>query len=114
MPTYQSTNPLARFSPLRSLPLIRPATGIVARSDQSKAEWALTIARRDLPLLEKKFAVYCAALGQANRMRGPMKRHWQAQAFRQINTTRAQLRAARKALVAAETAMLAFAPAVAA
>ncbi len=37
-----------------------------------------------------------------------MRRHWQAQAFRQINTARAQLRAARKALVAAEAAMLAF------
>ena len=114
MPNYQSTNPLARFSPLRSIPLIRPATGIIPRSDQSKAEWALAIARRDVPVLEQRFAVYCAALGQANRMKGAMKRHWQAQAFRQINSARAQLRGARKALVAAEMAMLAFAPVVAA
>ncbi len=68
-------HPLARTNPLRSIALIRPAAGIIPRSDQSKAEWALNIARRDVPLLEQKFAVYCAALGQANRMRGPMRRH---------------------------------------
>ncbi len=109
-----SRHPLARTNPLRSIPLFRSPSGIVTRSDQSKAEWALAIARRDVPALEQRFAAYCAALGQANRMRGPMKRHWQAQAFRQINAARAQLRTARKALVAAETAMLAFVPAVAA
>ena len=109
MPTYQTRHPLARTSPLRSLPLIRPAGATFRMSDQAKAEWALQIARRDIPAAEKRYAVYCAALGSSNRMRGPMKRHWQAQAFRQINSARAQLRAARKALIAAEAAMLQFA-----
>ena len=109
MPTYQTRNPFARTSPLRSIPLIRPAGATFRMSDQDKAEWALQIARRDVPAMEKRYAVYCAALGAANRMRGHMRRHWQAQAFRQINAARAQLRAARKALVAAEAAMLQFA-----
>ena len=109
MPTFQTRNPLARTSPLRSIPLIRSPAGIIRNTARQNAEWALQIARRDIPAAEKRFAVYCAALGAANRMRGPMRRHWQAKAFRQINAARAQLRAARKALVAAEAAMLAFA-----
>ncbi len=114
MPTYQTRNPLARTNPLRSLPLYLSTARIVPRTAQQDAEWALAIARRDLPTCEKRFTVYCAALGSANRMRGPMRRHWQAKAFRQINVARAQLRAARKALAAAETAMLTFAHVVAA
>ena len=109
MPTYQTNNSLARTSPLRSIPVIRPAGATFRMSDQAKAEWALQIACRDVPALEKRYAVYCAALGGANRLRGPMRRHWQAKALRQINAARAQLRAARKALVAAEAAMLQFA-----
>ena len=110
MPTYQSTNPLARTNPLRSISLPRPAAHVLGSTAQRHAEWAIAIVRRDIPLLEQRYAVYCRALGAANRMKGAMRRHWQAQAFRQINSARAQLRAARKALVVAETAMLAFAP----
>ena len=102
-------HPLAVANPLRSIPLISPAGATFRMSDQAKAEWALQIARRDIPVLEQRYAVYCAALGAANRMRGPMRRHWQAKAFRKINAVRGQLRAARKALTAAEAAMLAFA-----
>ena len=109
MPTYQTRNPLARTNPLRSIPFMRPAAAVLGITDQAKAEWALMIARRDVPLLEECYAFYCAALGSANKLRGPMRRHWQAKAFRQINSARAQLRAARKALVAAEAAMLQFA-----
>ena len=102
-------HPLAAANPLRSISLIRSAAGIIRNTAQQDAEWALAIARRDVPVLEKRYAVYCAALGAANRMRGPMRRHWQAKAFRQINVARSQLRAARKGLVAAEAAMLQFA-----
>ena len=102
---------LATADPLRSIALFRPAAGAIGRSARQDAEWALAVAHRDVPALEQRYAVYCAALGHANRMRGPMRRHWQAQAFRQISAARAQLRAARKAPVAAETAMLAFAAA---
>ncbi len=113
MPTYQTRNPLAVHNPLRSIPFMRPAVAVLGIIDQARAEWALMIARRDVPLLEAGYAVYCAALGSANRLKGPMRRHWQAKAFRQINSARKQLCAARKALIAAETAMLAFAPALA-
>ena len=109
MPTHQTSNPLARTNPLRSISFARPAAAVLGITDQARAEWALMITRRDVPLLEQRYAVYCAALGSANRLKGPMRRHWQAKAFRQINSARAQLRAARKALVAAEAAMLQFA-----
>ena len=101
-------------NPLRSIPLVRPAATVMGHSDASKADWALQIARRDVAALEGGTAYRYAVLGQANKVRGYMRRHWQAKAFRAINVHRAQLRAARKALVAAEAAMLAFAPVVAA
>ncbi len=65
MPTYQTRNPLARTNPLRSIPLIRRAGATFRMSDQAKAEWALQIARRDIPAAEKRYAVYCSALGAA-------------------------------------------------
>ena len=109
MPTHQTNDPLAHTNPLRSIPFARPAAAVLGITDQAKAEWTLMIARRDVPLLEQSYAVYCAALRSANNLRGPMRRHWQAKALRQINSARAQLRAARKGLVAAEAAMLQFA-----
>ncbi len=109
MPTYQTHDPLARTNPLRSIPFIRPAATVLGITDQARAEWALMIARRDVPLLEAGYTMYCAALGSANRLKGPMRRHWQAKGFWRINSSRTQLRAARKALVAAEAAMLQFA-----
>ena len=114
MPTYQASTDLARRNTLRSIPLVRTVHEVFGPSDAFAADWALQIARRDVAALEGGMAFRYAALGQANRVRGPMRRHWQGKAFRAINTHRAQLRAARKALIAAETAMLAFAPAVAA
>lgn len=114
MPTYQTRNPLARTSPLRSIPLFQAPGRLLPMSEQGKAEWALAIAVRDLPIYEKGFAYACEMLGNANRMCGPMRRFWQAKAFRDINSARAQLRAARKALAVAQIAMLQFAPALAA
>ncbi len=114
MPTYQASTALARRNTLRSIPLIRPAAVVFGPSDLFKAEWALSVARRDVAILEEATAYRYAALGKANQVRGAMRRHWQAQAFRHVNTHRAELRRARKALVAAEAAMLAFAPRVAA
>jgi hypothetical protein len=83
-------------------------------SEQAKAEWALAITVRDLPICEKGFACACEVLGQVNSVRGPMRRFWQAKAFRDINSARAEIRAARKALAVAQVAMLQFAPALAA
>ena len=112
MPTYRSTNPLARTSPLRSIPLYQAPGRIVPMTDLAKAEWALAIAVRDPPIFEQRYAVACAALGDANRMRGSMRRYWQAKAFRSINAARAQLRAGRRALEAAQTAVQLAAPVV--
>jgi hypothetical protein len=107
-------HPLATYSPLRSVPLIRSAHEVFGHTEQFQADWALQIARRDVGIYEKSLTHCYTVLGQANRVRGPMRRHWQSKAFSSINGTRTDLRAARKALVVAEAAMLAFAPAVAA
>lgn len=107
-------HPLAAYNPLRSMPLIRPAHEVFGHTERFKADWALQIARRDVGIYEQALAHCYVVLGQANKVRGPMRRHWQSKAFRNINSTRGSLRAARKALVAAEAAMLTFAPAVAA
>ncbi len=101
-------------NPFRSIPMIRSIHEVFGPSNAFAADWALQIARRDVAILEKATSYRYSVLGQANKVRGPMRRHWQAKAFRAINAHRAELRAARKALVAAEAAMLAFAPAVAA
>ena len=101
-------------NPLRSMPFLRPAEQVLGYSPQQVAEWNLAIARRDVPALEQRYASACDGLSSANRMRGPMKRHWQSKSMQSLNSARAQLRAARKDLVVAEAAMLAFAPAVAA
>ncbi len=101
-------------NPLRSIPLIRPAAVVFGHSDRFNAEWTLSNARRDVAILEEATAYRYAALGKANQVRGAMRRYHQAQAFRHINTHRAELRRARKALAAAEAAMLTFAPQVAA
>ena len=61
-----------------------------------------------MAILEEATAYRYAALGQANKVRGPLRRHWQAKAFRAINAHRAELRAARKALVVAKAEMLQF------
>jgi hypothetical protein len=114
MPTYQARDPLARANTLRSIPLIRSVHEVFGHTEQFQADWALQIARRDVGIYEQGLAHCYVVLGQANKVRGPMRRHWQAKAFRNINSTRVSLRAARKALIVAEAAMLAFAPAVAA
>ncbi len=112
--TYQSTNPLARTNPLRSIPLIRSASHILGWTEMEKATFILERDHSAVVALEQRYANACASPGAANRIRGPMRRHWQGKTFRSINSARAQLRAARVATVAAELAMLQFAPAVAA
>jgi hypothetical protein len=47
------------------------------------------------PTLEGRLGAACVALGDANRVRGPMHRHWQAKAMRSINAARAHLPAVR-------------------
>jgi hypothetical protein len=54
---YQSQNPLARTSPLRSIPLYQAPGRIAPMADRAKAEWALAIAARDLPIFEQRYAI---------------------------------------------------------
>ncbi|MCX7380027.1 MAG: hypothetical protein NT133_01110 [Alphaproteobacteria bacterium] len=110
--TYQSRNPLAATSPLRSVPLYRPAALVFGYSEADNAAWELSRAREMLPMIEARFAGACKALGETNRMKGKkaaMRRFWQAEAFEKINAARKQLRQARARVVAAELAMVAIA-----
>lgn len=108
---YQSRNPLAATSPLRSMQWGRPAALVLGYSEAETAAWELDRARLMLVALEDRFAGACRALGDANRLRFAtnIKRMWQGKAMRSLNSARAQLRAARARLVAAELAMTALA-----
>ena len=109
--SYQTRDPLAVHNPLRSVPFSQPAYQVMGWSPLQKAEFALITARQNLAGLAGGVEHACKALGRANRMRTGMRRYWQGQAFRAINTARARQRRALKALAAAEAAMLALAPA---
>jgi hypothetical protein len=110
--SYQSRNALAAASPLRSMPLFKPVERVMGWSEAQKVAFTLDRARAAVDSLVKRYASDCAALGECNRVKHPnMRRQWQAKAMRQINQTRASLRAARAALVAAELAATVFATA---
>ena len=95
----------SQTNPLRSVPLFRPAASVFGPTLRHKIETRLFIARRDIGRAGEYLPIAYSTLGRANAMKH-MRLHWQAKAFRQINQTRAELRAARKALVAAEAALL--------
>jgi hypothetical protein len=112
---YQSSNPLAATSPLRSLPLFKPAYLVLGYSEAEKADFELDRARVMLAALEGRYAAACQSLGEANKLRGLMggstKRRYQREAMARINSARAQLRDACARLAAAELAMTALATA---
>ena len=64
-------------------------------SDAEKVAWNLNNAIRANPTLEGRLAAACGALGDADRVRDPIRRHWQAKAMRSINAARAHLPAVR-------------------
>ncbi len=70
-------------------------------TDAERAAYALTIARNNLDAAQGRYRSACAALGQANRLKGYARRRYQVEAFRTINSARRQIRAARQALTAA-------------
>ncbi len=114
MPTYQASTDLARRNTLRSIPLIRPAAVVYGHDAAFRADWALQIARRDLAIHEAYLPHAYAALGSANKVRGPMRRTWQVQGVpRDQHGARGHPQSPQGG-AAAEAAMLAFAPAVAA
>ena len=93
-------------NPLRSRPLYRLAFAVFrAATPRQDAEWALAIARRDLPQAEGYHAYARAALGKANRTRAALRRDRQAHAMRTLNQARAELHAARAKLAKAEAAL---------
>ncbi len=111
---YQSSNLQARANPLRSIPFYRAPGALVPMTELDTAKWKLDQAMRFLPTLEAGCAGARAGLGQANKVRGPMRRFWQSRAMRALNQARAQLRAVRKAIVEARIAVLLATPAAAA
>ena len=67
------------------------------------------MAQRNVQLLEQALPGTYAALGRANALKAPYARlRYKREAFQRINRTRAQLRAARKALAAVAAELLAL------
>ncbi len=115
MPTYQSTNPLARTNPLRSIPLYRSPEHVLrpVHSPLYLAQWELDRATPCVTSTEEQYAYARKRLGEANRRpRGFARRNAQSQAMRFLNRSRADLRAAHKRYAAAVAAVLALTPAV--
>ena len=101
-------NPRAETNPLRSIPLFKPAATVLAPGVRQVLEANLKAARVSIATSTEHLAAACASLGRANRLKGYARRRYQGEAFRWINRARANLRAARKALAAAEAGLLAL------
>ena len=106
MPTYQTRNPLARTSPLRSIPLLRVAP--VRMSDMDLALWELDRARVAIDSLQRSFDHSRECLGRANRAPRVCRRRFQSVAMSGLNTARARLRAGLKRVAAAQAAIAAL------
>ena len=107
MPTYQTTHPLARTSPLRSIPTFRAVQA--AHTPEYLTAWELDRALAVMPNLEKQFAYARQVLGDANRQPRIARRRFQSQAMSFLNRARAALRAGRARVAAAEAAVAALA-----
>ena len=97
--SYQARRPALLASPMASIPLFRPVHTVLGWTDAQKAEFCVERDRNNLVMAEQAYTAARAGLGAANRM-GGMKRFWQAKAMRHLNSARASLRAARRALAA--------------
>jgi len=108
--TYTSRNVRAAAAPLASQFLTRPAHVVMGWTVAQAAIYALAVAQQNLPVAEAGYAEACKALGRANKIKSVMRRFHQGRALRAINVARAQLRAARLAVVSALAAMPATLP----
>ena len=127
--TYQTSNPKAVYQPFRSIALIRPVSclgpAFLAKHDpqgvaRQMATRTLELARKALADADEAYAAAKAAIGACNRMRR-RDRHDRAlysdravarrvsAAFGTMNRCRGHVSRARKALAAAEAALLALA-----
>lgn len=104
---YLNQTTATRYSPVMPKLAIGAAPLVGVWSAEQTAAFCLTRDRANLAAAEAAFAAACAALGAANRIKGGMRRHWQAKAMRMLNMRRAALREARAALASS----LAAAPA---
>jgi hypothetical protein len=102
-------NPLAAHTPLRSVPFFRTRAEVFGPTTEEGLRIQLAQQLSYLPDLIEGVAYACKALGDANRMKKPMRRFWQGRAMRGINAERARVRACRKAIAALEAQMLALA-----
>ena len=100
-------HPLARTSPLRSIPTFRAAQ--FAHTPEYLAAWELDRALAVMPNLEKQYAYARQVLGTANRQPRISRRRFQSQAMTFLNRARAALRAGRARVAAAEAAVAALA-----
>jgi hypothetical protein len=87
---------------------IRPASTVLGWTAAHSAGWCVQRDTAGLAAAEAAYAEACRELGRANAARH-MRRQRKATAFRLINTRRAQLRAARKALVGSQVTAAALA-----
>lgn len=125
MPSYQTRNPKAQFSPLRSVPLVRDVsvlgTGFLQQHnplafERQLAARALQLAQFTLEQAEKAYAASRTDLAELNRRRSK-KRHDRdltfdriiklrlSECFGTMNRRRGALVQARKAVLAAEAAV---------
>ncbi len=111
MPTYQTRNPRAVHSPLRSMPMIRSIESVFGPSPRVRAEAELRIAKAALDAELVVYAREHKALGDANHRPMTTRRYWQAQAMRALNGRRRYIRQAPRRLVAAQTAVENLTPA---
>ena len=105
---YQTRNPKAVHSPLRSIPLFRPGAQVLGPTPQQRLLAQAAAARTAIDLSAEHYRAACLSLSRANKLKGYARRRFQGEAFRWINRARANLRKAQKALLAAETALLAL------
>jgi hypothetical protein len=109
MRSYQTRNPLAVHSPLRSAPFFRTRAEVFGPTKEDALRIQMAQELSYLPDLIEGVAYACKALGEANRMKKPMRRFWQGKAMRGINAERARVRACRKAIAALQNQLLALA-----
>lgn len=105
--SYQTTNPRAATSPLRSMVWNKPAHQVLGWTERQTAAFELNKAIRDVAHQEANLIAAYQHLGSQNGHRNKvLRRIGQSAAMRLINSTRSRLRAARKALTTAHAALL--------
>jgi hypothetical protein len=104
-----SRHPLAAHNPLRSVPMSRTRAEVFGPTKEESLRIQLAQELSYLPDLIEGVAYACKALGDASRMKKPMRRFWQGRAMRGINAERSRVRACRKAIATLQAQLLTLA-----